>query len=138
MLSFSKTAEESLKAHAEGGYPDEICGYLVGKARRAEEAWPIPNLDNERARDRYLMDPKEQLRLEKEARARGWEILGVYHSHPDHPSAPSETDRARAAEIWGGAESWSYVILEVAKGTVASRRSWVLKDGRFSEETVTA
>ena len=61
-------------------------------------------------------------------------MLGVYHSHPDHPSIPSETDRLRAEEIWQSAESWSYVILQVVSGRVASRRSWILRDGVFAEE----
>ncbi len=136
MLPFS--VEGGMKAHAEGGYPNEVCGYLgglrQGAERRALEAWPVPNLNRERARDRYLMDPREQLRLEREARQRGLEIVGAYHSHPDNPSRPSETDRSRAAEIWGLAESWSYVILEVAGGELVSWRSWVLQGGQFGEE----
>ena len=62
--------------------------------------------------------------------------MGVWHSHPDHPSAPSETDRQQAQQVWGEAESWSYVILEVAKGKVASKRSWILRSGKFSEEDI--
>ena len=82
------------------------------------------------------MDPLAQMRIEKEAAAKGLKIVGVWHSHPDHPSAPSETDRAQAEQVWDEAESWSYVILEVAKWKVVSRRSWVLKGGAFTEEEV--
>src|SRR5262249_34673667 len=90
----------------------------------------------ERAADRYELDPADFRTIEEKARRRSLEIVGVYHSHPDHPSRPSETDRQRAEEIWQSSESWSYVILEVARGSVASRRSWVLRDGTFGEEDI--
>ncbi len=91
---------------------------------------------NSRAADRYEIDPADQLRIDTGARQRGLSILGVYHSHPDHPAEPSETDRARAEEIWRATESWLYLILEVAAGKDASWGSWVLRGGVFEPEEV--
>lgn len=136
MRAISPEAEARMRADAEAAYPEEACGLILGADGKATEARRAGNLNTERARDRYLMDPVDQMRIEKEAAARGLKVLGVWHSHPDHPSAPSETDRAQAEQIWGMAESWSYIILEVAKGKVATLRSWVLKDGRFAEEKI--
>ena len=142
MLILDAATEQALEAHARSGYPHEVCGLLVGRiempggARRVLEARQAANLNRERAADRYDLDPADYLRIENEARARRLEVLGVYHSHPDHPSRPSETDRLRAEEIWQEAESWSYLILEVAGGVLASRRSWVLRNRVFEEEEI--
>ena len=142
MLILDRQAEEGMVRHGEEGYPREVCGLLVGHfedgmaTRKAQEAWRAVNLNRERAADRYDLDPADFRRIEEEARRRRMEVVGVYHSHPDHPSRPSETDRQRAEEIWQSAESWSYVILEVARGSVASRRSWVLRGGAFGEEEI--
>lgn len=142
MLILDPGAETAMNDHTESGYPREACGLLLGRftagtgMRRVAEARPAANLNLERAADRYELDPADFLRLEQEARAQQLEVVGVYHSHPDHPSRPSETDRLRAAEVWQDSESWSYLILEVASGRVASRRSWVLKQGVFAEEEI--
>ena len=142
MLILNAATEGALQAHAQAGYPREVCGLLVGRvetpggARRVLEAREAANLNRERAADRYDLDPSDYLRIENDARARRLEVLGVYHSHPDHPSLPSETDRQRAEEIWQEAASWSYLILEVVAGRLASRRSWVLRGRVFQEEEV--
>lgn len=140
MLTLTQAAEQAMKDHAEKGYPREVCGLLLGvfdeegKIRRVRETRPARNLNQDRPGDRYELDPSDFLHIEREALARRLDIMGVYHSHPDHPSIPSETDRLRAEEIWREAESWSYVILEVASGRIASWRSWVLREGAFAEE----
>lgn len=140
MLILDDRALRGMIRHAEEGYPLEVCGLLIGiveegtKVRRVREACRADNLNRERAADRYDLDPADYRRIEEQARQRRMEVLGVYHSHPDHPSRPSETDRQRAEEIWQSSESWSYVILEVAGGKVASWRSWVLRSGEFGEE----
>ncbi len=140
MLALDDASAARMSALAEGGYPHEVCGLLVGTCedgvRRVREVHPAENLNRARAADRYDLSPADYARIERAAAARGLAVVGIYHSHPDHPSRPSETDRAQAAGIWGSAESWSYVILEVAKGKVASWRSWVLKDEAFGEEAV--
>lgn len=138
MLALGPGVLEAMAAHAEAAYPHEACGLLLGSARAgsrtAVEARPARNLNAVRASDRYDLDPADYVRAEREASRRELAVVGIYHSHPDHPSAPSETDRLQAAGVWGTAESWSYLILEVARGKTASFRSWVLKDERFSQE----
>jgi proteasome lid subunit RPN8/RPN11 len=142
MLHINEREVEAMRAHAEAGYPEEVCGLLLGTVhgpgqRHVREARPAANRNRDRARDRYEIDPVDYLRTARGGEARGLEVVGIYHSHPDHPSQPSETDRARAVELWEDEASWSYVILEVAGGKVASWRSWVLSRQAFAEEPVT-
>ncbi|PZV11076.1 MAG: metal-dependent protease of the PAD1/JAB1 superfamily [Leptolyngbya sp.] len=81
--------------------------------------------------DRYYIDPADLLRVQKSARDRGLEIVGIYHSHPDHPAVPSECDRALAWPVY------SYVIVSVVQGRVADLKSWRLDDQhRFQSEPV--
>ena len=130
--------------HAEADYPAECCGILVGRAegdlKDVVEVAPIPNLrldparaeglvpledpGRESERNRFLIDPREQLRVEKDARARGLTVIGYYHSHPDHPARPSGYDRDHA---WPW---YSYVIVSVEAGKARDTRSWVLNDDR--------
>lgn len=123
-----------LEAWARAGYPVECCGLMLGRPEegRAEvqAVRQARNLNTERAEDRYELDPEDFLAADREARAGGLEIVGVWHTHPDHPAIPSETDRAAA---WPG---WSYVILEVAGGRVAALRSWRLAGEAFEEEEI--
>ena len=122
--------------HTEASYPYECCGVMIGTSGNPSVVHafrPCKNLNTERARDRYDMDPQDQLRAEQEFRNSPWEIIGIYHSHPDHPSRPSQTDTDRA---WPG---YSYVIISVQKGKVASTNSWALKvlnesEREFEEE----
>jgi len=140
MLIIGDEALQEMTAHAEEGYPHEVCGLLLGEVdaasslRRVHEAKPARNLNRERAGTRYELDPNDYLRIDAEARQRGLAVVGTYHSHPDHTAQPSETDRLSAAEVWEMAESWSYLILAVIAGKVTSWRSWVLRDRTFHEE----
>lgn len=86
------------------------------------------NLDTARARDRYELDPADHLAAEELARSAGLDVIGIWHSHPDHPAVPSESDQAQA---WHG---WSYLIVSVAAGTVRELRSWRLAGPSFEEE----
>jgi len=120
-LGLSPSAWASVQKHAEAGYPNEICGVLLGRAGEealAQEAHPCANVNKDRARDRYLMDPQEQLRLEKDARLRGLDVLGYYHSHPDHPALASATDNSLS---WEGVH---YLIVAVWNGKVTDRKAW--------------
>ncbi len=122
--------------HAAATYPDECCGVLIG--RILEDSTVVERLlsaDNERGdsrHNRYLINPETVLAAHKEARALGLDVVGYYHSHPDHPARPSEFDREHA---WPGV---SYLIVSVQKGTVADSRSWRLTDDRekFDEEKI--
>ena len=142
MLILDAGVLNAMREHSESGYPAEVCGLLVGQvesgthSRRVVEARSTANLNRERPEDRYEMSARDYLAVERDARARSLEVVGVYHSHPDHPSIPSETDRQRAEEIWQAGESWSYLILEIASGRLRSQRSWVLKGGAFAEEEI--
>jgi proteasome lid subunit RPN8/RPN11 len=80
------------------------------------------------------MDPLDFMRAEREFEGSPWEIIGIYHSHPDHPSRASQTDTDRAGEIM--AYAWSYIIVSVQNGKVASAQSWMLSeaDNKFREE----
>ena len=108
----------ALRAQAEAGYPHEVCGILLGRDGRADEAHACANLDTERAGDRYQMDPRDQLRIEKDARARGLELVAYYHSHPDHPADASATDLALS---WEGVR---YLIVAVQQGRLVDQRLW--------------
>jgi proteasome lid subunit RPN8/RPN11 len=141
MIRIPASLLQQIYKHAEGSYPNEGCGLLVGttgtdKNHTVQAFRPCKNLNKERARDRYLMDPLDFLHVEQEFQNGPWEIIGVYHSHPDHPSRASQTDTDRAMEIM--ATVWSYVIVSVQNGKVASAQSWVLNDGekKFYEEPI--
>lgn len=119
--------------HTESSYPHECCGLMIGTMgeNKTVHAFRIcKNLNKERAHDRYDMDPLDQLRAQKEFENSPWEVIGIYHSHPDHPSRPSQTDTDRA---WA---DYSYIIVSVEKGKVAKAQSWVLNEGekKFYEE----
>jgi len=128
--------------HAGHGYPSEVCGLLLGlEAEEGDRRWVhqahrVTNIRHDRARDRFELDPKEHLHLQRQARRQGLGIVGVYHSHPDQVAEPSETDLQRAMLIWQDQPSWSYLIVPVAAGEPGAARSWVLRDGRFEEDTV--
>lgn len=107
-----------------------MVGTTNGEMRTVHAFRKCKNLNAERARDRYEMDPLDMLRVQREFEKGPWDIIGIYHSHPDHPSRPSQTDTDRA---WPG---YSYVIISVRQGTAASAQSWVLNEGerKFYEE----
>ncbi len=143
-LRLSEEQNRAIRKHGARDYPNECCGVLLGSANGLEkvvrEVVPLKNLrhDPERAqallpvgdagreteRNRFLIDPKDQLRVEKEARARGLEVLGYYHSHPDHPAKPSNYDREHA---WPW---YAYVILSVEKGEPKELTCWLLSEDR--------
>jgi proteasome lid subunit RPN8/RPN11 len=134
VLQLQTPLEQRLRQWAEQGYPFECCGLLLGRAHggvvQVEDVMAARNLDTERANDRYELDPRDLLRADDEARARQLEIVGIWHTHPDHPAQPSSTDREHA---W---EGWSYLILSVDARGVQAVRSWRLNGQYFVEEAV--
>jgi len=136
LLVLDAPARERLIELARAAYPAEGCGLLVGASLlsgaivRVVDVTSARNRNVERARDRYELDPADQLAAEDAAAARGLDVVGVWHTHPDQGALPSETDRAGA---W---EGWSYLIVAVARGGVADLRSWRLAAGRFQEEEI--
>ncbi len=136
MLVLPGDVRRDLETWIGGGYPEETCGLLIGRSHlgrtEAARATHARNLARERARDRYDLDPQDYLAADVAAREAGLEIVGVWHSHPDHPAEPSETDRMAA---W---EGWSYVIVEVTQAGARTLRSWRLSGERFVEEPVSS
>jgi proteasome lid subunit RPN8/RPN11 len=134
-LNLPPVFRDSLATWALAGYPNESCGLLIGErsngASIVRHVTHANNLNTERARDRYELDPQDFLAAEEAARMQGLEVLGVWHTHPDHPAMPSETDRAAA---W---PDFSYVILEVGGDGVRELRAWRLNDMQaFDEESI--
>lgn len=121
----------------EEAYPEEGAGFLLGPgetAKRVEAILPLPNSREAEARhNRYLISPKDYLTAELEAERRGLTILGVFHSHPDHPNRPSEFDREWAQPFF------AYIITSVNSGKAVESRCWNLMEDRsaFTEEPIT-
>jgi proteasome lid subunit RPN8/RPN11 len=127
----NSTYDEIIK-HAESGYPEEVCGVIIGKNRSVTNFKECRNLNRERARDRYDLDPLSFKEADDWARLNGMEILGIYHSHPDHPSRPSIFDRERA---W---PDWLYIIISIQHAKYNDGRAWVINDysSPFVEEKI--
>lgn len=118
---------DEIRRHGEAAYPVECCGALIGTVEGgAKEVVRLAPAVNRRTDDphRYLIAPDDLRRLDAETRAAGQEIVGYYHSHPDHPAAPSAFD-AEHAWPW-----YSYLIVRVDHGRGAELTSWVLDDER--------
>lgn len=122
-IEISRQLLEQVRAHAAAAYPHECCGLLAGNDRRVTEVHAMANI-RESARNRYLVDPAQQFRVERDLARRGLEVLGYYHSHPDVSAKPSAYDHEHA---W---ESYSYLIVSVMSGRANGVRCWELKDQR--------
>ncbi|MGH7777738.1 MAG: Mov34/MPN/PAD-1 family protein [Candidatus Dormibacterales bacterium] len=125
-MRIDQPALDEIAHHGEEGYPHEVCGIMIGPHGddRVTEARRARNTVVERARDRYEMDPLDQIRVQRECDERGMEVLGYYHSHPDHPAQASATDAGRS---WAG---WFYLIVSVTEGRAGDRNVFVAeRDG---------
>lgn len=134
-LLLSQAVLEKIHAHGAGAYPEEGAGLLLGRDTAAEreviEILPLVNSHEDQARhNRYLITAADMLAGEQEAVRLGLDVIGVFHSHPDHPNRPSEFDRDWALP-W-----FSYIITSVNQGQAAASRSWRLSEDResFHEE----
>jgi proteasome lid subunit RPN8/RPN11 len=141
MLKLSHAHYADLRRHGEETYPQECCGVLLGGAnddgtRVVTSTARCGNTRTDSPRNRYHIDPRELIRIQREGRERGEDIVGFYHSHPDHPARWSETDLAEAH--WMGC---SYVITSVEKGKASMTNSFELAGSdesvkQFIDETV--
>lgn len=124
--------DAAIRAHGREAYPHECCGALLGSGRRVLEAWPLPNTTEEGPRRRFLVRPADYRAAELRAASCGRQLLGFYHSHPDHPARPSQYDLDHAWPVF------SYVIVSVMDGMPAAITSWRLRDDRsaFEEEAL--
>jgi proteasome lid subunit RPN8/RPN11 len=122
--------------HAKEAYPEECAGAIVGMdmgdMKIVVDLWRAKNTHEEDRGRRFLIEPLQIKEFEERTQERDMDLLGVYHSHPDHPAEPSEYDREHA---W---PYYSYVIASVGKDEVEDMRSWVLKDDRsgYDEEPI--
>jgi len=125
---------DTIKRHAAATYPHECCGALIGSASNGDVdvqvARELDNVTDEGPRRRFLVSPRDYRDSEAHARDSGAELIGFYHSHPDHPAEPSQYDLDHA---W---PNLSYVIVSVRAGTPGDLKSWRLRHDRsaFEEE----
>jgi len=140
MLKIGRAHYSALRQHGEETYPYECCGVLLGRMdgdeRVVTSVARCGNTREDSPHNRYNIDPKQLIRIQREARERGEDIVGFYHSHPDHPPLWSPTDLAEAH--WFGC---SYVITGVEKGKAAVTNSFELtgsdeNDKQFVHEKV--
>jgi proteasome lid subunit RPN8/RPN11 len=147
-LRLTRTIYDSIRTHGEETYPHECCGAILGRFVVADPAnsetggWVVEdavragNTRTDSAHNRYQIAPIELVKIEREARSRGLDIAGFYHSHPDHPAQWSKTDFEEAH--WLGC---CYVISEVAQGKAAATNSFFLagqreEDKRFEQQSI--
>ena len=133
-LDISNELLDQIHAHGEKAYPEEGAGFLIGSEGKVERILPLENSREDGARhNRFLITPEDYLQAEFTADRLGLSLIGVFHSHPDHPNQPSEFDREWAQPYF------SYVITSVRSGKALESRSWRLVEDRseFREEPIT-
>ncbi len=137
MLEIANETLNLILSHGENAYPEEGAGFLLGSAdgenRQVIAILGLSNAREDTARhNRYLLTPQDYLRGEQEGERLGLDVLGVFHSHPDHPNRPSEYDREWAMP-W-----FSYLITSVQAGRAGESRAWRLAEDRaeFVEEMI--
>jgi proteasome lid subunit RPN8/RPN11 len=121
---------EAIQQHGRETYPHECCGALIGRGGEVASTVALPNITEEGPRRRFRVSDADYMKVERAASAANADLLGFYHSHPDHPARPSQYDLDHALPFF------SYVIISVASGTPGDVRSWKLRDDRsaFDEE----
>ncbi len=132
MLVLNAELANRICAHGAGSYPHECCGALLGTDgegwREVRDLLPLANRREDSPRNRFSIAPDDFRAAEKAARERGLELIGWYHSHPDHPPLPSEYDREHA---WPW---YSYVIVSVVEREPKQMKAWRLADDRLRFE----
>ncbi len=127
-LRLHSGVEDAIRRHGVDTYPHECCGALVGHRDVVEAAVPLPNTTEEGPRRRFLVRPSDYRDAEARARELGAELLGFYHSHPDHPARPSQYDLDHA---W---PTFAYIIVAVGAAVAGDMTVWFLKEDRSSFE----
>ena len=130
--------ESAIREEGRTSYPHECCGFLVGRleqgARRIARMVPVANAREDEAKhNRYLITPELFMKTERQAREKGLDVLGFYHSHPDAPARPSTFDTDHA---WPW---YAYIIVSIQQGKAEKMTAWVLQDdrARFNEIPIT-
>ena len=120
---------DAMRRHAEETYPEECCGLLLGRMNGGVNdvvaARAVRNRNENRRVDRYVIDPNDYRRIDKDARTEGVDIVGIYHSHPDHRAEPSTTDLEQATF-----PGFTYVIVSVVDGRAEDLTAWTLSTNR--------
>ena len=131
-ITLSAAVDAAIRAHGRETFPHECCGAMLGKDGVVHEAFKLPNTTEEGPRRRFLVRPDDYRVAEKRAREAGLDLLGFYHSHPDHPARPSQYDLDHA---W---PTFAYIIVAVAQGAATDMTVWFLTDdrSRFEEGTL--
>ena len=135
-ISLGREARQVIVQHGEKTFPLECCGFLYGhekNGRHITQAIPAANSQKGDQRRRFEIAPADYLKAERYALDNGLQLLGIYHSHPDHPAIASRHDLA-VAMPW-----FSYIIVSVVKGKAADLKSWRLEESnekKFIEETI--
>jgi proteasome lid subunit RPN8/RPN11 len=133
-VSLHTGAYQEMARHLGTCYPYEGCGFLLGLGNERKEilkVLPVRNMHEGDHRRRYRITPEDYRMAEQLAGSAGMELLGIYHSHPDHPARPSEEDRLQAVPFF------SYIIARVSNSKVDRVTSWQLNDeGQLKEEKV--
>ena len=140
MIKISRSDYDAIRKHGEETYPEECCGVLLGRMEEGERlvraTVRCENSHVHSTANRYNIAPQDLIAAQKQARATGMDIIGFYHSHPDHPPRWSETDLAEAHWF-----ACSYVIISVEAGLASRTNSFVLagteeQDKRFDDEQI--
>ena len=127
-LTIAPSIDYAIRTHGQETYPHECCGALVGRADHVTAVVALPNTTEEGPRRRFLVRPSDYGLAERRAAELGGELLGFYHSHPDHPARPSQYDLDHA---W---PTFAYVIVSVASGAARDITVWWLKEDRSTFE----
>jgi len=133
-VQLSKAVDRAIRTHGEETYPYECCGFLLGKAdesiRKVDGIYRQENQIDSSRETRYLIRPEAYKNAEKQAKETGQELVGIYHSHPDHPSRPSQYDLDHA---WPW---YAYLILSVQSGKADSLEAWHMREDRSAFDEV--
>ena len=132
-LAVTAAVDAAIRAHGAETYPHECCGALYGRDGVVIATFALPNTTEEGPRRRFLVRPQDYREAERRASTLGADLLGFYHSHPDHPARPSQYDLDHAWPFF------SYIIVAVREGTAEDMTSWRLRDDRsaFDQENLT-
>jgi len=133
-LRLNSQVDAAIRAHGSETYPNECCGALIGRDGNVTETLALPNTTEEGPRRRFMVRPQDYRAAEKRAGESGGELLGFYHSHPDHPARPSQYDLDHAWPFF------SYVIVSVRDGVSGDMTAWRLREDRsaFDQEQLNA
>lgn len=115
-----------LREEARAGYPFEVCGVLLGRGNAVKAVVPVANRERASPRVRFEIAPEDLVRIQREARDAGLEIVGYYHSHPDHPARPSARDRETAAQ--GLSDGVIHLIVAVDAAGATHPTAWVYRE----------